>query len=158
MGPPAYSPYPRGLESLTICWYNYKGSTFSSVILRLWVLVRPELNSRPPARQPDAQPTEPPVAVNTWRVTRCKIATTFCIATRFLSYNDSPKEISVCLDGDSFICIHCNRNWIKRLKCLRLLQRNLLMELCLFGNHPLKNKALNDGVSYRLHLKEVMLD
>ena len=24
--------------------------------------IRPELNSRPPARQPDAQPTEPPVA------------------------------------------------------------------------------------------------
>ena len=58
-GPPAYSPYPRRLESLTICWCNYKGSTFSSV--------RPELNSRPPARQPDAQPTEPPVAVRiTW--------------------------------------------------------------------------------------------
>ena len=31
------------------------------------MLVRPELNSRPPARQPDAQPTEPPVAVRiTW--------------------------------------------------------------------------------------------
>jgi len=28
---------------------NYKGSTFSSVILRPWVLVRPESNSRPPA-------------------------------------------------------------------------------------------------------------
>ena len=27
------------------------------------MLVRPELNSRPPARLPDAQPTEPPVAV-----------------------------------------------------------------------------------------------
>ena len=25
-------------------------------------MVQPELNSRPPARQPDAQPTEPPVA------------------------------------------------------------------------------------------------
>ena len=36
-GPPAYRPYPRRLESLTlesltICRCNYKGSTFSSVI------------------------------------------------------------------------------------------------------------------------------
>jgi len=62
-GPTVYSPYPRRLESLTIWWCNYKGSTFSSVILRPWVLVRPELNSQPPAWQPDAQPTdlEPPV-------------------------------------------------------------------------------------------------
>ena len=27
-GPPAYRPYPRRLESLTICRWNYKGSTF----------------------------------------------------------------------------------------------------------------------------------
>jgi len=60
-GPPAYSPYPRRLESLTICWCDYKGSTFYSVILRPWVLVRPESNSRPPASQPEAQPTEPTV-------------------------------------------------------------------------------------------------
>ena len=39
-GPPAYSPYPRRLESLAICWCNYKGSTFYSVTLRPWVLVR----------------------------------------------------------------------------------------------------------------------
>ena len=36
-GPTVYSPYPRRLESLT---------TFSSVILRPWVLVRPESNSQ----------------------------------------------------------------------------------------------------------------
>ena len=35
-------------------WCNYKGTTFSSVILRPWVLVRPESNSRP-----TAQLTEP---------------------------------------------------------------------------------------------------
>ena len=49
------------LKVLTICGCNYKGSTFSSVILRPWVLVRSESNSRPPTWQPDAQPTEPPV-------------------------------------------------------------------------------------------------
>jgi len=66
-GPPAYSPYLRRLESLNICWCNYKGSTLYSVILRLWVLVRPESNSRPTASQPDAQPTEPPVRLSgTW--------------------------------------------------------------------------------------------
>ena len=39
-GPTVYSTYPRRPERLTICRYNYKGSTFSSVILRPWVLVR----------------------------------------------------------------------------------------------------------------------
>ena len=59
--PTVYSPYPRRFESLTICWCNCKGSTFSSVISRPWVMVRPESNSRPPASQSDAQPTESPV-------------------------------------------------------------------------------------------------
>ena len=62
-GPTVYCPYSRRLESLTICWFNYKGSTFYSVILRQWVLVQPELNSRPPTWQPSAPPTEPPVHV-----------------------------------------------------------------------------------------------
>ena len=73
-GPLASSPYPRRLKSLTICWCNYKGSTFYSVILRPWMIVRlelkesvmvwPESNSRPPAWQPDAQPTDPPVKLH----------------------------------------------------------------------------------------------
>ena len=46
---------------LTVCWCSYQGSSFCSVILRAWVLVRTEPNSRPPAWQPNAQPTEPPV-------------------------------------------------------------------------------------------------
>ena len=37
-GPSVYSPYPRRLESLTIWWCYYKGSTFSSVIWRPWVV------------------------------------------------------------------------------------------------------------------------
>ena len=34
-------PYPRKLESLTVCGCHCKGITFSSVILRPWVLVLP---------------------------------------------------------------------------------------------------------------------
>ena len=60
-GPTVYSPYPRRLESLTIRGCNHKGSTFSSVILRPLVLVWPLSNLQPPAWQPDAQLTEPPV-------------------------------------------------------------------------------------------------
>ena len=39
-GPTVFRPYPRRIGCLTICRCNYKGSTFSSVILRPWVLVR----------------------------------------------------------------------------------------------------------------------
>ena len=40
MGPMVYRPYLRRLESLTVFRSLYKGSTFSSVIWRPWVLVR----------------------------------------------------------------------------------------------------------------------
>ena len=59
-GPPVYRPYPRRLESLTICRWNYKGSTFLLSYLKTLsggpVGVS---NSRPPASQPSAQPSEP---------------------------------------------------------------------------------------------------
>ena len=38
--PTVFRPRPRRLESLTICRCHYKGSTFFSVILRPWELVR----------------------------------------------------------------------------------------------------------------------
>ena len=44
----AYSPYLRRIESLTIYGCYYKGSTFSSVILRPWMLVQLELNLQTP--------------------------------------------------------------------------------------------------------------
>ena len=59
-------PFANRLKSLNHLQMYYKGSTFSSVILRPWVLVRPESNSRRPAWQPDANPTEPPVS-GLWR-------------------------------------------------------------------------------------------
>ena len=57
-GPLVFLPYPRRLECLTVCRCYNKGSTFSSVISRPWVLVRPGLNPRPPARQTGAYPIE----------------------------------------------------------------------------------------------------
>ena len=57
-GPLVFRPYPRRLECLTIYRCYNKGSTFSSVISRPWVLVRPGLNPRPPARQTGAYPIE----------------------------------------------------------------------------------------------------
>ena len=51
-------PYPRRLESLTICRWNYKGSPFLLSCLKT-LSVGPVRVS--PASQPGAQPSEPPV-------------------------------------------------------------------------------------------------
>ena len=55
-GDEAYGLYSlsRKPERLTIFRYNYKGSTFSAVVLRPWALVRPA--GRPSARQSGALP------------------------------------------------------------------------------------------------------
>ena len=74
-GPPVYRPYPRRLESLNICRWNYKGSTFLlSYLKTLSVGPVGVSNSRPPASQPSAQSSEPPVRCNliygyTWLIT-----------------------------------------------------------------------------------------
>ena len=61
-GPPVYGPYPRRLESLTICGCNYKGSTLLlSYFKTLGVGPVGVSNSRTPASQPGAQPSEPPL-------------------------------------------------------------------------------------------------
>ena len=68
-GSTVYSPYPRRLESLII----KAALTFSSVILKPLVLARPESNSRPPAWQPDAQPTESRVLGDTRQSNRVSL-------------------------------------------------------------------------------------
>ena len=61
-GPPVYRPFPRRLESLTLCRWNNKGSTFLlSYFKTLTVGPVGVSNSRPPTSQPGAQPSEPPV-------------------------------------------------------------------------------------------------
>ena len=54
-----YSPYPRRLENLTICRYNYKGST---ILLSYFKTLSAGLvwgsNPRPPAQQTGDLPTE----------------------------------------------------------------------------------------------------
>ena len=70
--------YPRRLESLTICRWNYGGSTFLlSYLKTLSVGPVGVSNSRPLASQPSAQPSEPPgiltrkIAIKRGRLRRC---------------------------------------------------------------------------------------
>ena len=60
MGPPAYRPYPRRLEGLTICRWKYKYFLLS-YFKTLSVGSVGVSNSRPPASQPGTQPSEQPV-------------------------------------------------------------------------------------------------
>jgi len=55
-----YRPYPRRLESLTICRWKYKDFLLS-YLKTLSVGPVGVSNSRPPASQPGAQPSEQPV-------------------------------------------------------------------------------------------------
>ena len=75
----------RGLRFIVLIREDLKVFTFSSVVLRPRVLVRPESNSRPPAWQPDVQPTEPPVrGLQSTMVTEA----CWCRASRFSFHYD----------------------------------------------------------------------
>ena len=59
-GPTVFRPCPKRLESLTVCRCHCKGSTFSSVILKTWVLVRPAFEPAT-SRSADSRSPNPPL-------------------------------------------------------------------------------------------------
>ena len=74
------------LKVKTFIGCNYKSSTFSSVILRPWVLVRPESNSRPPA----------------WQLRWCStVQLSYQCAVRTANYTDS--NTTNCQNNGSFL-------------------------------------------------------
>ena len=101
----------RRFESLTICWCNYKGSTFYSGILRFWELVRPESNSRPPAWQAYAQLTEPPELLCFHKICRFFFKL-FCLALFFQLVNYyrwiklSPLKLGLCRLGVMWLLVY----------------------------------------------------
>ena len=58
-GPTVFRPYARRLESLTVCRYHYKGSTFFSVFKEPECWSGRGSNTWPPDQQTGALPTEP---------------------------------------------------------------------------------------------------
>ena len=76
MGPTVYRPYPRRLESLTVCIIFTNEALSSQLFKDSKYWSRRGLNQRPPARQTRAYPTE-----LTWRrLIHSKSATLYLLA------------------------------------------------------------------------------
>jgi hypothetical protein len=70
------------LKSLTVCRCDCRGSTFSAVILRPWVLVRLGIEPRPPTQQTNVQPTR----LTRQRFLICSVIDVECMSHASYSY------------------------------------------------------------------------